>query len=46
MATDETERAVIKLVDMDDELKKIVIDTTIEYMDACYQDQEIASRLK
>ena len=35
---DESERAVIKQVDMDDELKKIVIDTTLEYMDACFQD--------
>ena len=33
---DEPERAVIRQIDMDDELKKIVIDTTLEYMDKCY----------
>jgi dynein light chain LC8-type len=31
---------------MDEDLKKQVIETTLEYMDQCFQDQEIASRLK
>ncbi len=34
------------MVDMDEDLKKQVIETTLEYMDQCFGDQEIASRLK
>ena len=37
---------VVKQVDMDDDLKQIVLETTMSYMDQCYSDQEIASRLK
>ncbi len=38
--------AVIKGCDMDEELKLDVISTTLDYMNKCFTDQEIASKLK
>jgi len=35
---EENTRAVIKIVDMEEDLKKQVIETTLEYMDQCLQD--------